>query len=124
MDHLDDRRLALCDALKNDRIPIAKEILIDIYDIEHALRTQIDLGDRVEWALRLDDLMEAVAADLSGELRTLPGNLHHVLASQTLHRADGATGRLSRLAHMGRVALMGGVSYCRNLLSSGPRSAA
>jgi hypothetical protein len=121
MDHLDDRRLALCDALKHDRILIAKEILVDIYDIEDALRAGIDLNDRSDWAQRLDKLMQAVAADLSDEVHKLPDNLHHVLASRALHRSDGGAGPLSRIARKGRAALTSSVSYCRNLLSSGQR---
>jgi hypothetical protein len=40
-DHLDDKRIALTPALKRNRIPIAKEILADVNDIEHALRVRI-----------------------------------------------------------------------------------
>src|SRR5579859_457188 len=38
LDGIDDKRMALHHALKTNRVAVAKDILTDIYDIEHALR--------------------------------------------------------------------------------------
>jgi len=48
LDHLDDKRMALTPALKRNRIPIAKEMLADINDIEHALRGRIGRLDEFD----------------------------------------------------------------------------
>jgi hypothetical protein len=49
LDQLDEKRLALRHALKNNHILIARDILIDIYDIEYALQVRIDLLEESEW---------------------------------------------------------------------------
>jgi hypothetical protein len=103
LDHLDDKRMALNVALKTNRVAIAKDILTDIYDIERAVRTRIDRLESSEWGARLDGLMAAVAADLQTELRTLPGNIHHVLGSLTRHHS--APGLLASLIRKGFDAL-------------------
>src|SRR6266700_3521242 len=43
LDQIDDRRLTLLDALKNNRTPLAKEILSVIYEIEDAVGACVDL---------------------------------------------------------------------------------
>jgi hypothetical protein len=108
LDHLDDKRMALNHALKSNRVPIAKDILIEIYDIEYALRVRIDRLEKSDWGRRLDDLMAAVAADLQTEFQTLPEEIHHVLGSRTLHRHRSAPRLLAYLAQKGRDALTGG----------------
>jgi hypothetical protein len=107
LEQVDDRRLALRHALRANRIPIAKDILTDIYNIERALRVSIDSLDQSEWGRQLAELMEAVAAMLEVELRTLPGNLRHVLGSRALRGGDSLAGRLSSLASRGRDVLTG-----------------
>lgn len=102
LDHLDDRRIELNHALKSNRIPIAKDILTDIYDIEHALRNWIDQIDRTDWGRRLDRIMAAIASDLETELKSLPGNIHHVLGSLTLHRHHAEPAGLASLVQKGR----------------------
>lgn len=102
LDHLDDRRIELSHALKSNRIPIAKDILTDIYDIEHALRVSIDRIDQTDWGRRLDGVMAAIASDLKTELQSLPGNLHHVLGSLTLHRHHAEPAGLAFLLQKGR----------------------
>ncbi|WP_245332413.1 hypothetical protein [Bradyrhizobium erythrophlei] len=71
LDQLDDKRLTLRHALKSNRIPIARDILIDIYDIEYALRVRVDLPDESECGQRLDGLMEAIAALVQAEVHTI-----------------------------------------------------
>jgi hypothetical protein len=116
LDQLDDKRVALRRALKIKRIPIARDILIDIYDVEYALRVRIDLLDECEWGQRLDGLMEAVAALVETEVHTIPEGLRHVLSSRALHSHDTLTGRLIYVAWKGRDALIDGAIYCRKLV--------
>jgi hypothetical protein len=108
LEQVDDRRLALRHTLRANRIPIAKDILTDIYNIERALRANIDGLDQSEWGRQLAELMEAVAAMLEVELRSLPGNLQHVLGSRAMRGGgDSLTGRLSSLASKSRDVLTG-----------------
>lgn len=102
LDHLDDQRIELRHALKSNRTAIAKDILTAIYDIEHALRTSIDRIDQTDWGRRLDIVMAAIASDLKVELQSLPGNVHHVLESLTLHRHHAAPAGLAFLVQKGR----------------------
>jgi len=101
LDHLDDRRIELNHALKGNRIPVAKDILIDIYDIEHALRVRVDRIDETDWGRKLAGIMAAVTSDLQTELKTLPGNLQHVLGSDTLHRHHAEPALLTSLVRKG-----------------------
>jgi len=116
LDQLDDKRLALRSALKIKRIPIARDILIDIYDIEYALRVRIDLLDECEWGQRLDGLMEAVATIVKTEVHTIPEGVRHVLSSRALHSHDTLSGRLIYVAWKSRDALIDGATYCRKLV--------
>jgi hypothetical protein len=102
LDQLDDRRIELNHALKSNRIPIAKDILTDIYDIEYALRSWIDRIDHTDWGQKLDGIMAAVASDLKTELQSLPGNVHHVLGSLSLHRHHAEPALLASLVQKGR----------------------
>jgi hypothetical protein len=115
LDHLDDRRWILKQALKGSRIQAAKEILDDIYDVEYQLHDWIVLLDKSEWGKRLDEIMAGLALDLNAEFKTLPGNTHHVLETHALHRP--AAGFLRSLSWKGRDALAGATNYGR---SSGP----
>ncbi len=101
LDHLDDRRIELNHALKSNRIPVAKDFLIDIYDIEHALRVRVDRIEETDWGQELAGVMAAVASDLQTEIKTLPGNLHHVLGSDTLHRHHAGPALLTSLIRKG-----------------------
>lgn len=121
LDHLDERRRALCQALKSNRVPIAKDILVDIYDIEYALRVRIDQLEQSDWGNRLDQLMKAVMIDLDRELHNIPDNLHHVLASRSLRSHDNLAGRLTYLAWKGRDFLTGQPAYWKKMLSLGAK---
>jgi hypothetical protein len=122
LDHLDDKRTALSHALKGNRIPIAKDILAEIYDIEQALRA-IRRLEESGWGRRLDELMTAIAGDLQTEFQTLPENTHHVLGSHTLHRDHSAPGLVTSLARKSRDTIAEGAAYCRSLVGRGHRSA-
>jgi hypothetical protein len=105
LDHLNDRRAALCQALRINKVPIARDILTGIYDIEYAFRVRLDGLAGSDWGKRLEALMEAVAVDLNNELHNIPGELHHVLSSPSLRSHDTLTGRLTFLAWKARDAL-------------------
>lgn len=112
LDHLDDKRIALNHALKGSHIAIAKTILTEIYDVEHALRARIDRLDESDWGRRLAELMAMVAADLQKEIQTLPGTMHHVLGPLALHGQYSAPGALANLARKG-------ATYCQSLMGFG-----
>lgn len=117
LEQLDDRRLALRHTLRANRIPIAKDILTEIYNIERTLQDSVDALDQSGWGRQLAELMEAIATMLEAELRTLPGNLQHVLGSRSLRGHGSLTDRLTNLASKGRDVLTGGASYCKKLVS-------
>jgi hypothetical protein len=100
LDLLEDKRILLRQALKPNRVVVAKELLTGIYDIERALRDRIDQLGKSDWGQRLDALMAVIAADLQAELKTLPGNTQHVLGS--VNRSGSASGLLSALMQKGR----------------------
>jgi hypothetical protein len=104
LDQIDERRLLLAVALRSNRVVVAKGILKEIYAIERALKTQIELGDS-DWGNRLRDQMAAVAAALDAEVersRTNVGNLTHVLASGGLRPAQSLKERLAQAVEKGR----------------------
>ena len=116
LDRLDDKRLALRPALKNERVLVAKEILIDIYDIEYALQSHIDLLDESPWGERLRDLTNAVAVLVEAEVRRFPDKVGHILTSRSLRRHHSLAGRLTHLAWKGRDAVRDGAAYCKKLI--------
>jgi hypothetical protein len=120
LDHLDDRRWLLKQALKDNRVETAREILGDIYDTEYQLHDRIARLDNSDWGKRLDDFMAALAGDLEAEFRTLPGDTHHVLEGLA-HRRHG--GLLHYLSQKGRKALAGGAAYYERLVGSDHRQA-
>lgn len=116
LDWLDDKRLALRLALKTNRVLVAREILTDIYDAEYALRVRIDLLDQSDWGIRLDSLMNAIAALVEAEVARFPENVGHVLGSRSLRSHQSLTGRLTYLAWKGRDVVSGGAAYCKKLI--------
>lgn len=118
---LSDKQLALHHALKTNRILVAKDLMRDIYDIEDTLRSRADLLDESD-GLRLDGLMEAVAALMKAEIDSLPGNIRHVLGVRAARSRGSLTARLSSLAWKGRRALIGGTDYCKKKISHSTKS--
>jgi len=116
LDRLDDKRLALGSALKANRILVAKELLIEIYDIEYALQSAIDLLDESAWGERLRTLMQAVAALVEVEVSRFPDNVGHILSSRSLRRPQSLMGRVIHLAWKGRDAARDGAAYCKKLI--------
>jgi hypothetical protein len=97
LDHLEQRRLALGHAMKNNRLVIARAILTEIYDFEYELRAGITLYDESDWGRRLQAIMKAVVADVHTEAERIPDKLPHVLLSG-LHRNSKLPRRLLLLA--------------------------
>jgi hypothetical protein len=116
LDRIDDWRLALRIALKNNRVLVAKELLTQIYDTEYALRVRIDQLDQSEWGTRLDALMEAIATLVQAELARFPEKLGHVLGSRRLRSHQSLAGRLTYMAWKGRDAVSGGAAFCKKLI--------
>ena len=104
LDQIDEKQLLLRIALRNNRIVIAKGILREIYAIEKALKSRIDL-DNSDWGNRLGVSMAAVQAALDAEVersRAHVGNLSHVLESSTLRPTMSLKERLEEAVRKGR----------------------
>ena len=118
LDRLEDKRLALRVALRNDRVLDCRNLLRDIYDTEYALQVRIDSLEESDWGKRLRDLMNAIAVLVDAEVSRFPPNVGHVLGSRRLRSYQSLAGRLTYLAWKGRDALTGGAAYCRKLVSA------
>lgn len=92
---INDQRLKLLQALKQNHALAARAVLVAIYDFEYELRASIARLDQPDWNQQLDRLMTRVGNDLDAELHKLPDNLHHVLGSESLQRRDGLAGWLN-----------------------------
>ncbi len=118
LDRLEDKRLALRVALRNDRVLDCRNLLRDIYDTEYALQVRIDSLEESDWGKRLRDLMNAIAVLVDAEVSRFPPNVGHVLGSRRLRSYQSLAGRLTYLAWKGHDALTGGAAYCRKLVSA------
>jgi hypothetical protein len=102
LDRLDDNRVALRAALKNERVLVAKALLIEIYDTEDALRAHIDRLDESDWGHRLNNLMKAIAALVEAEVSRFPDHVDHVLASHNLRSLPSQPTLAGRLTNFWR----------------------
>ena len=118
LDRLDDKRLALRIALKNNRVLIARDLLTDIYDTEYALQVRIDQLEESDWGKRLGDLMGAIANLVEAEVSRFPPDVGHVLGSRRLRSHNSLTGRLTYLAWKGRDAVSNGAAFCMKLIKA------
>jgi hypothetical protein len=116
LDRLDDKRLALRVALRHNRVLIARDLLTDIYETEHALKVRIDGIENCEWGVRLQQLMDAIAALVSAEVSRFPSNVGHILGSRRLRGNDTLGDKLSYLAWKGRDAMQDGAAAFRKLI--------
>jgi hypothetical protein len=116
LDRLDDRRLALRVALRNERVLVSKEILTEIYDTEYALQVRIDQLEQSDWGARLKDLMNAIATLVDTEVARFPEEVGHVLGSRRLRRHQSLAGRLTYMAWKGRDAVTGGAAQIKKLI--------
>ena len=90
LDQIEQKHHLLLFALRNNRPVRAREIVSEIYRIEQALRTQIELKGS-GWAQRLDDLMTDAQAAVDAEVSSIPGDhrhLTHILESPRLRPDD------------------------------------
>ena len=117
LDQLDDKRLALRMALKNERVLVARELLTEIDDTEHALQAHIDRLDETEWGKRLRNLMNQINAMVEAEVSRFPDKVDHILGSRSPRGHQSLTGRLTSLAFKGRDAVSDGAAYCKKLIS-------
>jgi hypothetical protein len=124
LDRLEDKRGLLRLALKHERILVAKEILVDIYDSEFALRVRIDQFAESDWGRRLDPLMESITELVESEIRRFPDNVGHVLGSRRLRTQNTLAGRLTYWAWKGRDIANDGVAICKKMLGSPEKSRA
>jgi hypothetical protein len=122
LDQLEDKWLALRIALKNERVMVAKELLIEIYDFEDALRAHIDRLDQSDWGERLHNLMNAVAAAVDAELSRFPDQINHVLGSCRRRGHQSLAARLTDLASKGRDAVSGGAAFYKKLIGKPEKS--
>jgi hypothetical protein len=118
LDRLEDSRSVLRIALRNNRVLVAKEILMEIYDAEYALQVRIDRFDESDWGKRLQNLMSAISALVEAEVSRFPDNVDHVLASRSLRSHQSLAGRLTHLAWKGRDAVSDGAAYWKKLISA------
>lgn len=118
LDRLDDRRLALRIALRRNRVLISRDLLTEIYDTEYALKVRIDGFETSEWGVRLQQLMDAIAALVSAEVSRFPSNVGHILGSRRLRSHDTLGGKLTYLAWKGRDVVQDGAAAVRKLLGT------
>jgi hypothetical protein len=124
LDRLEDKRTLLRVALKNERVLVAKELLVDIYDTEFALRVRIDQLAESDWGRRLDALMASITELVESEISRFPDNVGHVLGSRSLRRHDTLMGRLTYWAWKGRDIASNGVALCKGALAGTEKSRA
>jgi len=117
LDRLDDKRLALRIALKNNRVLVARQLLTEIYDIEYQLQVRIDELEESAWGKRLRALMEAIATLVEAEVSRFPPDVGHVLGSRHLRSHNSLAGRLTYLAWKGRDAVSNGAAFCMRLIN-------
>ncbi len=118
LDRIDDDRALLRNALRNNRVVVARDLLTEIYDIEHALHLRIDQLEPSAWGERLASLMESIASLVEAEVSRFPEEVGHVLASRSLRSRDSLAGRLAVLAWKGRAAVNSGAAYCMKLINA------
>jgi hypothetical protein len=118
LDRVEDNRTLLRIALKQERILVAKEILIDIFDTEYALRVRIDQLADSAWGRRLDELMASITELVESETRRFPDNVGHVLEPHRLRSYNSLSGRLTYLAWKGRDVVSDPAAFFKKVLAS------
>jgi hypothetical protein len=116
LDRLDDKRLALRIALRNNRVLVARQLLTEIYDLDYALKVRIDGIEQSEWGVRLQQLMDAIAELVTAEVSRFPDNVGHILGSRRLRSHDSLGGKLTYLAWKGRDVVHDGAAAFRKLI--------
>jgi hypothetical protein len=124
LDRLDDKRSMLHTALKNNQVLAAKEILAEIYDIEHAVRVHIDLLDQSDWGARLNHLMSAIAVLVAAGVSQFSDTAGRVPESRSLLSHQSLAERMTYLKWKARGAVSGGAAFCKKLISRTSRNLA
>jgi hypothetical protein len=114
LDQIDDKRQALRMALKNNRVIVARDILVDVYNTEYALRVRIRELEESEWGKRLRGIMDEIAAMVDAEVSRFPDEVGHVLTSRSLRKHDLLAGRLTHLAWKARDAVGDALSFAKS----------
>jgi len=118
LDRIEDDRALLRTALRNNRVIVARDLLTEIYDIEHALHRRIDQFDQSAWGERLTSLMESIASLVEAEVARFPDEVGHVLASRSLRIHDSLAGKLAQLASKGRDAVSSRAANIMKLINA------
>ena len=118
LDRIDDGRVALRVALKQNRVIIARDLLTEIYDTEYSLKVRIDQFEQSEWGTRLQASMDAIAELVAAEVSRFPADVGHVLGSRRLRSHDSLVGKLTYLAWKGRDVVTNGATYCKKLINA------
>jgi hypothetical protein len=116
LDLIEDKKLALRLALRNNRVLVARDLLVSVYDTEYALQVRLDNLEPSDWGVRLHQLMEAIAALVEAEVSRFPDNVGHVLGSRSLRGHQSLSGRLTHLAWKGRDAMHEGAAFFKELM--------
>ncbi|WP_407157629.1 hypothetical protein [Bradyrhizobium sp. STM 3557] len=116
LDQIEDKRIALRAALKNNRVVTAKDILTDIYNTEYAIQVRIDGIEDSDWGRRLQGVMNAITAMVEAEVRRFPAEVGHVLGSRRLRSHQSLAGRLTYFAWKGRDVIQDGAAFCKRLI--------
>ena len=124
LDGLEDKRRMLSFALKHERVLVAKELLIDVYDTEYALQVRIDNLAESDWGRRLQQIMDSINALVESEVRRFPDKVGHVLGSRRLRSHDSLAGRMTYWAWKGRDAINDGVTRVRKMAGGLEKSGA
>lgn len=118
LDRIDDDRVLLQIALRNNRVVVARDLLAEIYDIEHALHLRVDQLDQSPWGERLTSLMGRIASLVEAEVARFPDEVGHVLASRSLRSRDSLAGKLAQLASKGRDAVSSSAANFMKLINA------
>jgi hypothetical protein len=118
LDRIEDNRASLRIALRNNRVVVARDLLTEIYDTEHALQIRIDQFDQSPWGERLASLMESIAKLVEAEVSRFPEEVGHVLASRSLRSRDSLAAKLAQLAWKGRDAVNSGAANLMKLINA------
>lgn len=116
LDQIEDARSTLRMALRRNRVLVAREILVAIYEAEYALQTRINELDDSDWGRRLRHLMDSIAALIESEVSRFPPEVGHVLGSRSLRGGRSLMRRLGHLAWRGRDAVSHSVNSCLKLI--------
>jgi hypothetical protein len=116
LDQIDDQRQAIGVALRNNRVIVARDILVEMYRAEYALQVRIREFEQSEWGVRLRGIMEATAALIEAEADRFPDEVGHVLTSRRLRPNSSLTGRLTHLAWKASDAVSASSAFCKGLV--------